>query len=74
MKALHVISFILIIVGALNWGLVGVGGESWNVVSYLGGADRVVYILVGLAALFELLTHKKGCGACSAKKMEGGAM
>lgn len=65
MKVLHAIAFILIIVGALNWGLVGVGGDSWNVVSYLGDLDRVVYILVGLAALFELVTHRKSCSACS---------
>lgn len=66
MKGLHVIAFILIIVGALNWGLVGIN-PNWNVVAMLGDAvSQVVYILVGIAAIFELLTHKRGCSSCCA--------
>lgn len=48
----------LLVVGGLNWGLVGVGylmGSNWNVVNMLLGSwpmvEAVVYILVGLAAL-----------------------
>ncbi|MEK7208397.1 MAG: DUF378 domain-containing protein [Patescibacteria group bacterium] len=77
MKGLHIIAFILLIVGGLNWGLVGLGGEAWNVVALLGdGVARLVYVLVGLAALVELVTHKKGCLACGrgAAAPVGGAM
>ena len=36
MKALHMVTFILVIIGALNWGLVGLFG--FNLVSYIFGA------------------------------------
>lgn len=58
MKLVCVISKILVIIGALNWGLVGIGaflGRNLNVVNLLLGssaqAENVVYVLVGLAAL-----------------------
>lgn len=73
MKAVHVISWILLVVGGLNWGLLALTG--WEVGSLFGGMDagisKVVYVLVGLAALYELFTHKKGCKACASN---GGGM
>lgn len=67
MKALHLISFILLVIGGLNWLLVGLFG--WDIGQLFGGMDavisRVIYILVGLAAIFEVLGHKKNCAACS---------
>ncbi len=72
MKALHVVAFILVIVGALNWGLVGLGGfanANWNVVNMILGSWPVVewsvYVLVGLSAILLLVTHKKTCKECS---------
>jgi uncharacterized membrane protein YuzA (DUF378 family) len=69
MKALHAIAFILVVVGALNWGLVGLGG--WNVVSALLGSwgwlERLVYILVGLSGVLLVFTHKRDCKMCEAK-------
>lgn len=66
MKALHVIAFILVVVGALNWGLVGIGG--WNLVAYLGETlARIVYVLVGLSGLVLIFTHRKECKACEPK-------
>ena len=66
MKATHKISFILLIIGGLNWGLVGLGdwfGGNWNVVNLLLGAwptvEALVYVLVGISAIVLLLTHKK---------------
>lgn len=59
-------SLTLVIVGALNWGLVGLGMfltgeeaiESWNLVNLLLGwsplLEAIVYLLVGLAGLYEL--------------------
>lgn len=69
MKGLHIISFILLIVGGLNWGLDALG---YNVVELIFGAGsiaKIVYILVALAAIYELATHKKNCRACSAGGM-----
>lgn len=75
MKGLHIVTCILLIVGGLNWGLVGLGGEDWNVVALLGeGLARVVYVLVGLAAIVEIATHKKSCKACTGGGSAGGAM
>lgn len=69
MKALHIIAWVLVIVGGLNWLLVGL--FNLNVVAYLGDVlARIVYVLVGLAALYELFTHKKTCKACSSSPVQ----
>jgi uncharacterized membrane protein YuzA (DUF378 family) len=69
MKAVHMVSWILLIIGGLNWLVVGVAGSSWDLVAKLLGADsilaKIVYILVGLSALISLFTHKKDCKACT---------
>jgi uncharacterized membrane protein YuzA (DUF378 family) len=61
------IAFILVIVGGLNWGLVGIGG--WNVVNKIFGSvswlERLVYILVGISALVLIFTHKRDCKCCA---------
>ncbi len=61
MKTLDVLGLILIIVGGLNWGLVGLA--KFDLVAALfGGPEaalaRAVYILVGVAALLRLLRWK----------------
>jgi uncharacterized membrane protein YuzA (DUF378 family) len=63
--SLHTAAWVLTIVGALNWGLVGISafmGESWNLVSMLLGAwpevEWLVYVLVGLSAVY-LLANKR---------------
>lgn len=70
MKALHSISFILLIVGGLNW--LAVGAFNWNVNAILGGPDsiltKIVYILIGLSAIFLVIDHKRTCKLC----MSGG--
>jgi uncharacterized protein len=76
MKALHAIAFILVVVGAINWGLVGIGG--WNLVDMLLGAgstlSKIVYVLVGLSGLYLVFTHRKDCRNCEAKPMAQAAM
>ncbi len=77
MKALHFIAFILVIIGGLNWGLIGLGnlmGSNWNVVSMILGPvsmtlENIVYVLVGLSALYLGIGHKKDCRACSTSGM-----
>ncbi|HBC70790.1 TPA: DUF378 domain-containing protein [Candidatus Campbellbacteria bacterium] len=67
MKALHVISFMLVIVGGINWGLVGIN-PSYNLVTMLLGnwpvVEQIVYILVGLSAIYIAVTHKGDCKTC----------
>lgn len=62
------IAFILLIIGGLNWLLVGLFGWDIFTVTGLGMSSvvaRIVYILVGLSAIYELFTHKQNCKACS---------
>ncbi len=73
MKALHMVAFVLAMVGALNWGLVGVGGfmgSNLNIVNLiLGGMPMIewlVYVLVGVSAVVLVVTHKKDCRVCTA--------
>lgn len=68
MKALHMVAFTLVVVGALNWGLVGL--MNLNVVEMLLGATglvSIVYILVGLSAVYIGATHMNDCKMCSRK-------
>ncbi|MEK7209211.1 MAG: DUF378 domain-containing protein [Patescibacteria group bacterium] len=69
MKGLHLIAFILLIIGGLNWLVFGIWETDLGV--WLGGGNiaKVIYVLVGLAAIYELLSHKKMCKACD----KGGA-
>lgn len=66
MKWLHMIAFVLVIVGALNWLFVGVAG--WDIGQLFGGMDamisKVIYVLVGLSGIYLAVMHKKDCKAC----------
>jgi uncharacterized membrane protein YuzA (DUF378 family) len=68
-KVVHMIAFLLVVVGGLNWLLVGLFG--WDIGSLFGGqaalASRIVYILVGVSALELLFCHKKDCKMCESK-------
>lgn len=63
MSTLDYISWILIVIGALNWGFIG--AFNFNLVTMLFGVGvftQWVYIIVGLAGLYSLwkiLTMKK---------------
>ena len=58
MKIIDVIALILVIVGALNWGLIGI--FNFNLVETLFGGfsviSRIVYILVGISGLWSIKT------------------
>jgi uncharacterized membrane protein YuzA (DUF378 family) len=60
MKTLKIISIILVIVGGLNWGLVGL--FNFDLVAALFGAmsslSKIVYTLVGLAAIYIIVISK----------------
>ncbi len=67
MKGLHMVTFILLIIGGLNWLLVGLNG--WDLGQLFGGQEmaisRIIYVLVGLAAIVEVATHKGNCKGCA---------
>lgn len=56
MKVLDVIVTVLLLIGALNWGLVGFFG--FNLVTALFGEagviGRLLYAVIGIAALYEI--------------------
>lgn len=52
------IALVLVIIGGLNWGLVAIN-SGWDVVAAIGGGmsgivARIIYGLVGLAALYTI--------------------
>ena len=61
MKAVNLVTLLLVIVGGLNWGLVGL--FSFDLVAALFGAGsllaRVVYILVGVSAIWQIVPLTK---------------
>jgi len=66
MKSLHMVSFILLVIGGLNWLLVAFDKNLVDGIFGPGSTlSMVVYILVGLSAIHQLATHKKGCKDCS---------
>jgi uncharacterized membrane protein YuzA (DUF378 family) len=57
MKKLDLVAALLLVIGGLNWGLVGIAGI--DLVATLFGAmsplGRAVYVLVGLSALYQAM-------------------
>ena len=57
MKFLKYLSYILVLIGALNWGLYGIFGL--DLVAFLFGEmtllSRIVYILVGVSAILAVI-------------------
>ena len=63
MRTLNIITLLLVIIGGLNWGLVGlfdfdlvtaILGNGSAETATSSGAARVVYILVAIAALYQI--------------------
>ncbi len=56
MKVIDTIALILVIIGAINWGLVGI--FNFNLVDAIFGAmsiiSRIIYILVGISGLWAI--------------------
>ena len=58
MKSLGTVAWALLVVGGLNWGLVGAFG--FNLVSAIFGMGmlaNIVYMLVGFAAVYSIFEY-----------------
>jgi uncharacterized membrane protein YuzA (DUF378 family) len=58
MKLVNILTLVLVIVGAVNWGLVGLFQLDLVAASFGGqqaSLSRIVYILVGLAGIYQLV-------------------
>ena len=64
MRAVNLITLLLVIVGGLNWLLVGL--FSFDLVAAIFGQmstlSRIVYVLVGLSAVWQIMPLVKGFG------------
>jgi len=71
MKILHKVAFLLLVVGGLNWLALAV--FNWELGSLFGGMEnivsRTIYVLVGLSAVYEAVTHMGNCKECSGSTM-----
>ena len=60
MKMIHYIALTLVIIGALNWLLIG--AFSFNLVDTIFGEgsllSRIIYILVGISGLWSVMLYK----------------
>lgn len=56
MKTLDIIALVLVIIGAINWGLIGLFG--FNLVATIFGEmsiiTRIIYVLVGISGLWSI--------------------
>ena len=73
---------IILIVGGLNWGLVGLGmltgnGMDWNIVRMLFYSvqkiEALIYVIVGAAAVMQIFgckctKCKEACGTCNMER------
>ena len=69
---MHKLSFILLVIGGLNWLLVGLFKLDIGILFSGGQAaavSRIIYVRGGLAAVQMLISHKKLCKEC----MPGGS-
>lgn len=61
MKIINIIALLLVIIGAINWGLVGL--FEFNLVDFIFGVgsifSRIIYGLVGLAGLWSIALFAK---------------
>ena len=66
MKGLHMVTWTLLVIGGLNWGLEVFG---WSIGGWGLGSNitNLVYLLVGISAVIEIFTHKSNCKHCEAK-------
>lgn len=63
-KNIHMVTFMLLVIGGLNMLLIGLFGL--DLIARLGSVlMQIIFILIGASAVYELATHKMSCKTCS---------
>lgn len=64
-KTLHMIAFVMVVIGGLNWGAVGL--LNVNFVTVIFGNTlfaTMAYLIIGLSAIYLTITHFNDCKTC----------
>jgi len=66
MKALNLVTLVLVIIGGLNWGVYGLSG--FDVIGTIFGGpmaalSRIAFVIVGLSALWQIVPLVKAFNA-----------
>lgn len=69
MKGLHIVTFTLLLIGGLNWGLYIFGIDVARLLSLPEMVANVIYGLVAVSAIVEAVSHKSSCKNCETKPM-----
>ena len=64
MKGLHTITYILLVIGGLNWLLLVLDWEIGEKLLQNSQLANILYVLIGLSAIYELINHKRNCKLC----------
>jgi uncharacterized membrane protein YuzA (DUF378 family) len=76
MKAINLVTLLLVIIGGLNWGLVGL--FSFDLVAAIFGSGsllaRVVYVLVGISAAWQILPLTKAISTDQPTALQGASV
>ena len=76
-KWIHMIAFILVVIGAIDLGLYGIippnaHGQGFDILYNIFGFSptllEVIYFLIGVSGVYLLIVHKKECKICSKTK------
>ena len=71
---IHMVAFILVVVGAVDLGLFGIipanaSGEGFDLLQAIFGFSptllEIIYVLIGVSGIYLLVTHRKECKVCS---------
>ncbi len=68
MKLFNTLAMLLTVIGGINWGLVGL--LKFNLVDFLFGGlyvDRIIYVAIGVSALYLLFAWKSIAASRSGK-------
>jgi uncharacterized membrane protein YuzA (DUF378 family) len=57
MKIINIVTLLLVIVGGINWGLIGLFGFDLvaAIFGQMSALSRIVYTLVGISALWQII-------------------
>jgi uncharacterized membrane protein YuzA (DUF378 family) len=69
MRAIDILSSILLVIGGLNWGLMGVANFNFVVwlFSTMPVLQHICYIVIGLAAVWQIVQFKEIRKRCKCK-------